>query len=138
MRILLLAPLCLLAACSETAEADDKTAAKPATMALAAGQWETTTQITAMDTDEGFTPAIDGEVGGTSTVTSCIAEGQVEKPDAIVFAGVEGADCGYDNFYMSRGRINAAMSCTKPGDARLLISADGSFTDTSFETTTDK
>ncbi len=136
MRAYALIPLCFVAACSAEAGADQK--AKPATLALDAGQWETTTEVTRLDVVDGGTPAVAMAVGDKIVTSNCVGAEEVKKPAAVVFAGIDKADCSYDTFYMSRGRLNAAMTCTQPGlGGKMMVSTDGNFTATGFEATSD-
>lgn len=135
MRAYALIPLMLLAACSENAGADQnaKATADAANLKLAAGQWETTTEITKATGQDIGAPVLKA---GTTTTKSCVGETEGKKPPAALLAGME--DCTYDNIYMSRGRITAGMSCTKPGlEGRLLVSSEGTYAADSFTTNSD-
>jgi hypothetical protein len=139
MRLVALIPLCILAACSDTDAADQKAAqvaeANEAALKLDAGQWETTTEITAVDSQDNGKPVLKV---GKSVASACIAETERKHPPVAVLAGMDKAGCSYDNFYMSRGRINAAMRCDKtPGvPGTVLVSSDGHYTAATFETDT--
>jgi hypothetical protein len=130
MRLNALVPLLLLAACSDTAEADQKAkaAADKASLKLAAGQWETTTEITKVDAKDDSTPVLKT---GRTVITSCIGESEGKKPAAPVLAGME--DCTYQNAYLARGRVNATMTCAVEG-GQIHVSSEGQYGADSFET----
>ena len=134
-RSIAIASLLALAACSEDAGGDDKAkaAADAANLKLAAGQWETTTEITNVTSQDNGTPALKVE---KTTISNCVGEAEGKKPAAAVFGGME--DCSYESLYMSRGRVTDSLSCTKPGLAgRILISSEGNYAADSFETSAD-
>lgn len=134
MRILALIPLLVLAACSDGAEADQKGKQAEAPTGLQAGQWETTSQYDSVTAQDDGVPAIRLTAGDKVTVSNCLAEADAKRPPAAVLAGLEDATCEYDNFYMSRGRLNATLSCTRPDlKGRLMINLSGSYTATGFE-----
>jgi hypothetical protein len=127
-----LIPLLVLAACSDTAEADQKAkAADLASLKLASGQWETTREIlnvTAQDTGKPVLTAAE-----KTTVSNCVGEAEGKRPPAQVLAGM--TKCSYDNLYMSRGRITAGMSCSQEGlSGSVLVSSEGKYASDSFET----
>jgi len=133
MRSLALTSLLLLAACSDSAEADQKSkaAADKANLKLAAGQWETTTEITKVDSQDNGAPVL--KAAQKTVVSTCVGEAEGRKPAAAVLGGME--DCRYENVYMSRGRVTAGLSCTRPGlDGRILVSSEGQYGADSFET----
>jgi hypothetical protein len=85
--------------------------------------------------DEG-PPAIQAETGSKATISNCVGQGEGRKPPAAVLAGLDNAACEYQNIYMSRGRLNASMTCTRPGlSGNILVSTQGTYTDKSFDLT---
>jgi hypothetical protein len=137
MRALTLIPLLILAACSDNAEADQKAKAAADTQALKmeAGQWETTTEITKVTSQDNGTPVLKAE---TTVASSCVGASEGKHPPAITLAGMDKAECSYDNIYMSRGRLNATISCKRPDmSGKIMVSADGTYTATTFETASD-
>lgn len=135
MRLLAFASLLVLGACSEGGEKKaaegDKTK-----LQLAAGQWQTESEVTAMRKQDEGAPAMKADQGTKMQVEACVAEAEAKKPPAALFAGLENATCTYQNIYMSRGRLNASMTCNRPGlDGQLLVSTNGTYTDKSFELT---
>lgn len=139
MRILALVPLLLAAACSGESEADPKAAdaASKANLQLAAGQWETTAEYDNVEVTDGTEPAIKAAVGEKVTGGVCVAEGEGKKPQPSLFAA-EGDSCTYQNFYMSRGRLNADMRCRREGvSGDIMLAVQGTYTADSFDLTTD-
>ena len=101
--------------------------------AIAAGQWELTSEVTAFHTvDQGSNPQLNMPVGTRATDTVCVGAGQ---PPAKLFSG-GGFDCRYDSFYGRRGRMNATMLCTREGlNGNIPVTADGQFGADSLEYT---
>lgn len=136
MRMLAFVPLLLAAACSEGAAPDAKAEDKAA-LQLAAGQWETTAKYDAVTVTEGDTSAIPAAEGEARTGAACLAEADAKRPDPALFA-TAGDSCAWQNFYMSRGKLNADMRCSRegvPGD--IMVAVQGSYTADSFDLTTD-
>ncbi|TFI57448.1 DUF3617 family protein [Sphingomonas parva] len=136
MRGLMLASLCLVAACSggEEKKAED-TAAAPA--APGAGQWETTFETTAFRSTDGKTPAVKAAVGDKVTGAACVAAGEESKPAPALLVG-EGYDCTYSTSYIKEGRVNAQLSCKREGvSGDIQMSVSGTSTADSFEGTVD-
>lgn len=131
MRVLMLAPLALLAACSE-AEAPK---AEAAASALDAGQWELVSEITEFTKADSGAPRMKGAVGTKATTSACVTTETAKKPDPALFAG-EGETCTYDNAYMSNGRLNLGLLCKKAGvSGEVRRSISGTFTKTGFDAT---
>lgn len=139
MRAFAFASLLILGACSEGGDAGEKAApADTANLELAAGQWETVSEVTSMTQEDQGAPAMKADVGTSTTINNCVAKGEGKRPPAAVLAGIENAQCEYQDMYMSRGRLNASISCTRPGlDGNILISTEGTYTDKSFDLTSD-
>lgn len=138
MRMLALVPLLLAAACSGDAGADQKAAdaAAKQAMQLNAGQWETTAAYDNVTVIEGTTPAIEAAVGEPVAGGACVGEGEGKKPQPALFAAA-GDSCTWQNFYMSRGRINADMRCSRDGAAGdIMLAVQGTYTADSFDLTT--
>jgi len=137
MRALLLLSLIALAACSEGAE-QPKQKAAPAAQQLSAGQWEVTSEVTGFKEADAGPPAIRAKAGDKTTSTACIAEGEGKQPPPALFMGDKSGTCDYRNSYFSNGRMNASISCKRPGLAGdVLTSLDGKYTADSFEGTLD-
>lgn len=139
MRMLALVPLLLVAACSEEAATDANAAgaADKAKLQLAAGQWETTAEYDNVRVTEGTTPAIKAVAGEKVAGGACVGEEEGKKPQPALFAA-QGDDCTYQNFYMSRGRINADMRCRREGaSGDIMVAVQGTYTADSFDLTTD-
>jgi hypothetical protein len=133
MRFIAVAPLLVLAACSEGAAPTKQEAEAPRAEQLSAGQWEMTTEVTKLTQRDKGAPAIKAPEGSKSTSSSCVAEADVKKPQPALFAS-EGAECSYRDFYMSGGRFNATLGCSRAGlGGTLATIVNGSFTATTFE-----
>ena len=111
MRTFALIPLLVLAACSDATGGETKPAEAEAATALTPGQWEITREITRVASTDNGEPKLDVVVGTRTTFAHCVAAGDAEKPQPDLFAGIEGGQCEYRNFYMSRGRINVSLAC---------------------------
>ena len=133
MRFTTLVPLLVLAACSEGAAPTKQEGEAPAAQQLSAGQWEMTTEITKLTQRDKGAPAITTPEGSRSTTSSCVAAADVKNPPPALFAP-EGTECSYRDIYMSGGRLNATLGCTRAGlGGTIATNVNGSFTATTFE-----
>ncbi len=133
MRAFLIGTLCLVAGCSG-GEEPKKEEAAPATMA--AGQWETSFEVTSHRSTDKTEPAVAAKVGDKETGPACIAKGEEAKPAPELFAG-PGHKCSYKDSYIRGGRISATLSCRREGVAAgdLMMVVDGDYKADSFEGT---
>ena len=123
----------ILAACSGGEEKVEKKA--EAAAGLEPGLWEITSEVTDMKMADQGAPALPMKAGMKTTIRSCVTPEQAKEPQAAVFGATSG-DCKYDSFYMSRGRLSTSMSCSQAGTTgKVMINVDGTYTGTSFETT---
>lgn len=134
MRILTIVPLCVaVAACGGGGEEKKETEVQAATMA--AGQWETTYEVTSMRSVDKTEPALKAASGDKETGSACIEAGKEATPDAALFAG-PGNTCSYKNSYIRNGRITASLSCRRPGvNGELMMTVEGKYTGTTFDGT---
>ncbi len=133
MHFIALAPLLVLAACSEGAAPTKQDAEAPRAEQLSAGQWEMTTEITKLAQRDKGTPAVKTPEGSRWTTSSCVAQADVKKPQPALFAP-EGWDCSYRDIYMQGGRLNATLGCSIAGlGGTVATNVNGSFTATTFE-----
>lgn len=131
MRILIAGSILMLAACGG-GEAEKNTAADTTNLALAPGQWETVIELGEVASQDNGTPVM--KQGERMTASACIAEGEGKKPAPAIMAGIGDGECSYDNIYMSRGKLNATLSCTRPGlNGKVMISSSGTYTADSFQ-----
>ena len=133
MRVIALIPILVLAACSEGAAPTKQDAEAPPAEQLSAGQWEMTTEVTRLTQRDKGAPAMKTPEGSRSTTSSCVAEADVKKPQPALFAP-EGSECSYRDIYMSGGRLNATLACSRPGlSGTIATNVNGSFTATTLE-----
>lgn len=137
MRILAVLPLLLLAGCLDDADANQQAAKAAAEAAanvkLAAGQWETTAEVTKLTSMDKASPAIDTPPGTKTSGSECVSAADIEKPAPALFVGDKG-ECKYDNFYMSGGSLSATLTCKRPGlDGSVMMNVNGSYTATTFD-----
>ena len=105
---------------------------------LQPGQWETTTEVVAVDAPglpEGGVKdqAMASLKGAPLTVKRCLTAAEAERPGAELFTGTVGEQCTYDRFEMRDGRIEAQMTCTGPQGETLSNRVRGSFTVEDFD-----
>lgn len=132
MRGLIVAPLCLLAACSGGGE--EKKAAEAAD-SLQAGQWEISSEVSDFRSTDKATPALKATAGDKATAPACIEGGKEDKPPAEMFAGV-GYECEYKDNYISGGRINLSLECEREAlEGKVMVSVQGTYKGDSFEGT---
>jgi len=90
--------------------------------------------VTSFKQEDKGAPAIKAHVGSKTTISNCVGKGEGKRPPAAVLAGLDNATCEYQSLYMSRGRLNASMTCKRPGlSGNILVSAEGAYTDKSFD-----
>lgn len=124
MRLVLVLPILLVAACGSGEESPTNKAA-PKAASLAAGQWELTAETGNVRTLDQGTPKIEATSGARITETVCV--GSDTRPPTALFAGA-GYQCRYENYYLRNGRINITLSCSREGmQGTIDMSADGSF-----------
>jgi hypothetical protein len=135
MRLLILTPFLVLAACSE-AEQPAKTDAQAEThKQLPAGQWEMTREVTKVTQRDESAPAIKETEGSKSTINSCLAEADGKRPQPAFFVGEE-MDCTSRDVYIARGRANVTLACKMagiPGEIATIV--NGTYTADAFEGT---
>jgi hypothetical protein len=120
------------AACSGGGE-ENKAEEAPA--ALAAGQWEVASEVTAFRSTDKALPALKAAVGDKATSTACIEKGDEDKPKPELFAGT-GYECKYRETYFRRGRINASLSCERESiEGEIMMNVEGKYTAAGFEGT---
>ena len=132
-RVVMLASLCLVAACSAGGE-EEKKAEGPVAATFGAGQWEASFETTAFRSTDGKTPILAAKVGDKETAAACVAAGSEEKPDAALLVG-EGYECSYGTSYIRGGRVNSQLTCTRGGVGPIGFSVSGTSTADSFEGT---
>jgi hypothetical protein len=122
MRAFAVIPIILVAACGE-APAENKAASGAA--AFAPGQWELTSEVTALTKADTEAPRINTPAGTRATNSVCAAEGH-QLPTAF-FSG-EGYRCTYGTYYVRNGRVNVTLSCYRDGlQGGMTMSAEGTY-----------
>jgi hypothetical protein len=135
MRRIVVSALVGLAACSGGGGEESSNKIDRASIRLEPGEWELTNEITNITLADQGTAAVPMKVGMRTTTKSCITPEQVEQPQPTIFASSKDT-CTYKNFYMSRGRLVASMSCKQPGlDGEMLMTVEGDYTNTSMDVT---
>lgn len=113
-------------------------ASELASVKIRPGQWEATNEILEASA-AGMPPGMFEQMAGTKTqVANCVTPEQAEKPDANFLAAQENADCTYQDFTMSGGRMKGTMICRggeMPGEMRMLM--DGRYGPESYDMTMD-
>ena len=133
MRKIWLSALAGVAACSGDGGSESANKVDPASIRIEPGEWELTTEITNMTLADQGSGALPMKVGMKTTTKSCITPEQVEQPQPTLFSSSKDT-CAYKNFYMSRGRLVASMSCQQPGiDGQMLMTVDGKYSDSSMD-----
>jgi len=131
MRILVTTSIILLAACS--GGAPEKAEAPQAAAELEAGQWETITEVTRLTSTDKGKPVINTPAGTKTKGGGCVGATEGGKPPPALFA-MAGDKCAYKSFYMARGRVNASLSCTRPGlQGPIMMSVEGTYSATGID-----
>jgi hypothetical protein len=132
MRILIMVPIFLAAACSGGSE---ERKAEEAAATMQAGQWEVSSEVTAFRSTDQATPALKAAVGDKATAPACIEAGKEGKPPAAMFAGA-GYECDYKDSYIRSGRITATLDCERDAlEGKIFMTIEGSYKGDSFEGT---
>lgn len=131
MRILIILPLLLLAACGEDAPQVDNRASEA--KQLKAGEYEVTAKVTSLSSTDKSTPATKLKIGDTTTVRGCVAADGTPDPKLFVDAGDV---CKINSSYTSGAILNMQLSCTRKSNPGYVTSAvDGHFTADAFTAT---
>lgn len=115
----------LLAGCGggtgDEAKSDD---APPAT--LTPGEYEVSSEIISLASTDKTTPATTFKQGETAVVKACVAKDGT--PDPALF-GEAGDKCEQTSSYISNGRMNLQLKCTREGhEGQINPTFDGKFT----------
>ena len=104
----------------------------PAAVAeLRPGQWETTIEVLRMDMPnmpQGVTIPTQRPV----TARTCLTPEQARRPNAGFMTGKDGAGCSYENFSMSGGRLQGAVTCNQAGTS-VRVTMNGTFSAESYQ-----
>ncbi len=135
MRHLVLVPLAALAACSGGSEPQKQESEAAPVEQMSAGQWEMTTEVTKLTQRDQGAPALKMPQGSKTSRSVCIGEGEVKQPPAGLFVPEE-LECTYRDSYISGGRVNATLACSREGlRGNIGTIVNGSFTADTIEAT---
>jgi hypothetical protein len=135
MRSIVLMPLLMLAACSGGTETAPKEPEAAPASRLDAGQWEMTSEVTSLVNRDAGAPALKLEKGSKTTRSVCVG-GEGNEPPVELFAAAEDLKCRYRDTFVSNGRINATLACSRAGlSGDISTIVNGSFTGTTMEGT---
>jgi hypothetical protein len=135
MRVLIVIPLCLAAACSDDGDGN-QAAGQAAPATLPAGQWRASWEVTAMrQTDHAPRPAVAAKVGDREQADVCVGKAEGERPNPTVFSDPT-YRCSYQNSYIKDGMMTADLTCTRKGvTGTINMSMRGTYGLKSFEAT---
>lgn len=104
-------------------------------VALQAGQWETTVQVTRMSM-ANMPGGVSPPTPPPTTVSYCLTPEQAARPSADFLTGSgESGGCTYQDFSMEGGRISGTVTCESAGTS-MRSTMDGQFTPTGYEMNT--
>lgn len=106
-------------------KAADETPATPV-----AGEYEISSEVTALQSIDHSTPATKAKLGDKTTTKGCIAADGT--PDMAMFVD-PGDKCITTGSFASSGRISMQYQCSRPGKGNLYPNADGDYTKDGFE-----
>jgi len=161
-----IAALALLAGCGGTAADDasetakgsaakgkdmtrEEVAAAARDVKITPGEWENSVTILDVKLDESklppeargmVGPMLQSMVGKVNGTKSCITPEEAAKPDASFMSGNEDANCSYQRFDMSGGKMDIAMTCEPEKGQRggaAEITMTGTYSPTSYDMTMD-
>jgi len=117
----------LLAGCGSEA-GKPVTAEKP--KAVAAGEYEISSEVTKLVSADKSTPATSAKMGDKTMYRACVAADGKLDPAMFVDAGDQ---CTMQSSYARAGRLSVQYSCTRPGKGNVYPAADGNFSADGFE-----
>lgn len=139
----LLIPVALIAGCGKApddlemknASVAEVQAAANKVQAITPGQWEVVTEITEVrlpgleGADPGIADAMAAQMKGrTQTQTSCVTPEQARGPSSALIGGDANGACSFESFSLLRGKLNAVMTCRKPGDpGQMVVATNGTY-----------
>ena len=100
---------------------------------LQPGQWEMKVEVKNAGFPAMPAGAADVMKNITTTTETCLTEEDADRPN--VFSGNTDNSCKTENASAEGGRVNTTMTCGGDGGGKVTIRTVGSFTPTSFETT---
>lgn len=111
-----------------TSSGGDAGTAGAAMVEMRPGQWETTVEVLRLDMANvpGMPAGMTQPLPPPQTIRSCVTPEQARRPDADMFAGGNQAGCTYENFSMTGGRIQGAVTCNSSGTT-VRSTFNGSF-----------
>ena len=138
---LALTTMAMLAACGQSGDGGNGTAAAPSAGPLAAGvamqpgQWESRLEIVNANMPQ-MPPGVTVPGMQPITRTICLTPEQAANPgaDALAANGQQPAGCRTENFSFANGRIQGTSSCDH-GAIRARSTISGQYTPTSYEMT---
>ncbi|WP_265587142.1 DUF3617 domain-containing protein [Sphingomicrobium arenosum] len=125
-RILATSALALgLVACGGDAAPEEEAAAP--VDAMLPGNFEITSEVTALNSTDGTDPATSAEMGSKTTANICVGEDGLLPAAAF---GEDGDDCTIENPYVRRGRIKQDLVCQREGQGgQIRVNVDAEFTE---------
>lgn len=61
------------------------------------------------------------------TAEQCVTPEQAKRPGSDFFTGKKSANCRYDRFTMSGGKVDAVMRCTGDGPGEMVMTMAGTY-----------
>lgn len=122
--------LLALGGCDDGAATTGNKAANETPAAPVAGEYEISSEVTALQSTDKSTPATHAELGDKTTTKGCIAADGTPEPAMFVDAGDK---CTTTGSYASSGRISMQYQCSRAGKGNLYPNADGNYTKDGFE-----
>lgn len=104
-----------------------------AAVRLQPGQWEMKVEVKNAGLPAMPAGAADVMKNITTTTETCLTEEDAGRPD--VFSGNTDGSCKSENVSAEGGRVDTTMTCGGENGGKVTIRTQGSFTPTSFETT---
>lgn len=112
----------------ENAPAGATTAAMP----LQPGEWEVAQEIVGADVPGAPVAALGEMIGKKNSYRHCLTPAEAANPQGDFFNGANpDASCRQQNFSMTGGRINIAMTCDGPQGA-MQLTMDGRYQPASY------
>jgi hypothetical protein len=98
--------------------------------ALLPGEFEISSEVTALRSADASTPATKAKLGDKQVYKACVAADGTLSPEMFVDKGDK---CSVTNSYVRSGRLSIQYQCNRAGKGTLYPNADGDFKADGFE-----
>ena len=139
-RCLVIAAVAALAGCGDKPAGEQSAkdvASELSEVRIEPGEWEATSEILDVS-GPGMPPEVVAQMKGHKTVLkNCVTPEQAAKPDASFLTAQKDANCTYENFAMTGGKMTGKMTCAPKTGGKMVMAMDGTYSKDSYDLTMD-